>query len=1043
MTNTNVNVGGGKIVSKCIGTVFIQSCDFPDVILKCDNVLFLPDCAKKLIPVSVFLKKQCSVLYSNDPDPNRAVVVKDNNDAPILAGKAADGLYMFHCDAINRTATSHSNHKSKNNAVAMFGIPVGQKMSANSTDFAQRLMEMHSSFGHLHFDKLRRMFGLKKGDNPSCAACTIGKSRRDAKNTNQYVRSTRACHRMWMDIGFTRNNEYTFQLSLDDYHRFSYLEVLKTKDEAYGSWIQLKDQLENDAAPYKFAIIATDSEPLYWTPEWKQHCLDTGIDHEFSSRHRHDMLGVAERGMQTVGEAFRCMMIFSSCPDRDQPDCLRYANVIRNNSPTRANNGWSPREKKAGMRLPPDKNLFRGPFGCLFFAHVYAEERFKHQARAVACTFLGYDQNNNTFLVRELATGRRYYTADGTFHPTIMPHRGGNLNQYDHLAPFVTTDNMNPFIQPDGNDNQPNGDESNLTSRPVRTRMLSDRAVRNIPDVDSAPLNYNTTVTPMDPDDACLHMFGPDPDNMTEALKMYDADDWILARLKEQNSFKHHDVYDLVPRSRARGKKIFRGKEVLKRKINPPTKFNPLSSLDKHKYRLTIAAFTKMLTQGIDYEEKRSNTVRWAAQLMLIAIAVKFDYDILLLDIETFFLYGELSNEVFMEQPAGWEEEGYPREDYVWLVKKSMYGHPSASHCAQQKLREALDSNFHSTASDDCVFVTSDRTTGYSAMGAHVDDMLCVGDVDGLKKSCASLKSKFKITESWNPDNITGAQIERVREKKWLKLHQGAYVTDILSKYSMLDSKTADTPMDKGTAKALMMLPTDSATPASIHAYQVFIGLLIWLLRCRPDMHFTINLGSRFLQCATPQHLALMTNRPLRYLNGCRDHGLVFQPGEVPWQLRAMGDSDLAGDVNSSRSTSGGTARLGEYGTVHCTSHLDKKVATSTGHAETNAHASLAKEVVWERNLLRELEFPMTSPTPIGADNDGVVKQSVKPINHAAAKHYRIAQAYIRSLNDEREIRTHGVNTDDNDADFLTKPLDAKAFLRHRHAIMGPQDPPI
>jgi len=85
----------------------------------------------------------------------------------------------------------------------------------------------------------------------------------------------------------------------------------------------------------------------------------------------------------------------------------------------------------------------------------------------------------------------------------------------------------------------------------------------------------------------------------------------------------------------------------------------------------------------------------------------------------------------------------------------------------------------------------------------------------------------------------------------------------------------------------------------------------------------------------------------------------------------------------------------------------------------------------------------MTSPTPIGADNDGVVKQSVKPINHAAAKHYRIAQAYIRSLNDEREIRTHGVNTDDNDADFLTKPLDAKAFLRHRHAIMGPQDPPI
>ena len=56
-------------------------------------------------------------------------------------------------------------------------------------------------------------------------------------------------------------------------------------------------------------------------------------------------------------------------------------------------------------------------------------------------------------------------------------------------------------------------------------------------------------------------------------------------------------------------------------------------------------------------------------------------------------------------------------------------------------------------------------------------------------------------------------------------------------------------------------------------------------------------------------------------------------------------------------------------------------------------------------------------------------------------KHYRIAQAYIRSMVNNQTIKVERVDTEQNPADLLTKALHAPAFLRHRGAIMGPQTP--
>jgi hypothetical protein len=245
--------------------------------------------------------------------------------------------------------------------------------------------------------------------------------------------------------------------------------------------------------------------------------------------------------------------------------------------------------------------------------------------------------------------------------------------------------------------------------------------------------------------------------------------------------------------------------------------------------------------------------------------------------------------------------------------------------------------------------------------------------------------------------------------------------------------------MDPGTAKALMTLSTDDATPETIKQFQEIVGGLMWLLRTRIDMMFTINLLCRFLKNATQAHVDFALGRPMKYLASTIAFGIVFAPGTDTWEVSGTSDADLAGDLLTSRSTSGHFTQVGEYGAISGSSKLERKISTSTGMSETYAHGGLLNEIIWDRHMFRELGFPQKRASPALTDNDGVVNQSTKAINHTGAKHYRINQANIRQLNVNNVVKTTYVHTDDNGADFLTKALPFKAFAKHRLRTMGPQ----
>jgi hypothetical protein len=331
-----------------------------------------------------------------------------------------------------------------------------------------------------------------------------------------------------------------------------------------------------------------------------------------------------------------------------------------------------------------------------------------------------------------------------------------------------------------------------------------------------------------------------------------------------------------------------------------------------------------------------------------------------------------------------------------------------------------------------------------TAANVHVDDSLAVGSQHGLDKIRKSMARVFELKTTRNPTLVVGVQIERVRSVKWLKIHLEGYVINLLGKYNMLDSKIASTPMDAGIMKEKVEPCATVDTKQDLQdrrEFQEVYGSLLWLvIKCRPDLFMVINYFGRYLKTARARELRLIKGQPLRYLNGTRNYGLVYCSGGKA-SLNGASDADFAGDPTTSRSTIGGYIKFGEYGLIYAKSSLQRKVMTSTGHSETAALESFCKENKALKVLAAEFGLQLGA-TACDVDNAGVVKQAINAMSSAQAKHYRVEQAFIRENVSDGLVRLENVASEDNAADFFTKALGAKLFIKHRLVIMGPQEKP-
>jgi hypothetical protein len=128
---------------------------------------------------------------------------------------------------------------------------------------------------------------------------------------------------------------------------------------------------------------------------------------------------------------------------------------------------------------------------------------------------------------------------------------------------------------------------------------------------------------------------------------------------------------------------------------------------------------------------------------------------------------------------------------------------------------------------------------------------------------------------------------------------------------------------------------TKTSTEAKVDAtlYQSIVGGLRYLVHTRPDIAFAMGYVNRFMEDPREDHWAVV-KRLLRYVKGTVDKVIVFpKTGRSGLQLTVFSDTDMAGDIDRRRSTSGVLVFLGSA-LISWLSLKQKVVALSTCEAK-------------------------------------------------------------------------------------------------------------
>jgi hypothetical protein len=113
-----------------------------------------------------------------------------------------------------------------------------------------------------------------------------------------------------------------------------------------------------------------------------------------------------------------------------------------------------------------------------------------------------------------------------------------------------------------------------------------------------------------------------------------------------------------------------KGKSVVTSRWLYKTKYAADGNIEKHKARSVARGFSQI--EGADYDETFTPVVRYTYIQSIIDIAAEMGWRIHQMDVKTAFLNGFIEEEVYIEQPQGFEVLG--RESHVCLLRKALYG---------------------------------------------------------------------------------------------------------------------------------------------------------------------------------------------------------------------------------------------------------------------------------------------------------------------------------------------------------------------------------
>jgi hypothetical protein len=300
--------------------------------------------------------------------------------------------------------------------------------------------------------------------------------------------------------------------------------------------------------------------------------------------------------------------------------------------------------------------------------------------------------------------------------------------------------------------------------------------------------------------------------------------------------------------------------------------------------------------------------------------------------VKSAFLNGELKEEVYVTRPPGFEKKG--QDDRVYRLSKALYGLRQAPRAWNIKLDSPLKKIGFCQSPLEHGLYARGKGAARILVGVYVDDLIVMGnsnsEINTFKKQ---MKAKFSMSDLGPLSFYLGNEVHQKKGK--ITLSQGAYAISIVDKAGLAGCNPCATPMEPR-----LKLSKDSLAPMVDQTkYRSLIGSLRYLVNTRPGLAFSVSYVSRFLERPIEDHLAAI-KRIVRYVARTVHLGCQYGRNEN-WKLVGYSDSDLAGDVDSSKSTTGVAYLLGEN-LISWQSQKQKVVVLSTCEAKYMAASATA-----------------------------------------------------------------------------------------------------
>jgi len=128
------------------------------------------------------------------------------------------------------------------------------------------------------------------------------------------------------------------------------------------------------------------------------------------------------------------------------------------------------------------------------------------------------------------------------------------------------------------------------------------------------------------------------------------------------------------------------GRKTIKNQWVFVTKRDTQGNITWYRSRLVAKGFTQ--TAGLDYQETFTLVARLDSLRLLLSLVATFDWEIHQIDIKSAYLNGNLEEEIYMDQPRGFEVKG--AENKVCRLLKVIYGLKQAGRQWHKHLQHNL-----------------------------------------------------------------------------------------------------------------------------------------------------------------------------------------------------------------------------------------------------------------------------------------------------------------------------------------------------------------